>query len=359
MSKPFRVAAIAVIAGSMTWFAAAGEEPAAEPAATGSADQKTSSIVDPALRNTRTLFVCEADCRTIIIKPPKPKKRYAKPDWPSEVQWANTEAFVQVSYTITPEGLATDVKVTRAYGPKYRVPVAYRGLEFTFPFTFSRTRPHDAFQAAFDRASAFVKQNNPQAAIAAFQDALRLPEMSLFEAAAANYEIAVNQLRLGDFEGARQTSNIIVMLDDVTSLNPVFKQHAARVRMVASANAHHFDDAERANEALTGGPHATTEDDFQNRRLLKAILKSDDPISVRGAIQNDGALAWRYRLIRKKFALSTVTGAITRYEVECDIREGSETPSGTLAHATLPPKWRACDVMVYGRSGTTFDLTDG
>ncbi|MGI9220554.1 MAG: energy transducer TonB [Woeseiaceae bacterium] len=91
-----------------------------------------------------------------------------------------------------------------------------------------------------------------------------------------------------------------------------------------------------------------------NIERLQAVVASDATYAVPAQISED---KWSYSLLRNRFSLAQVNGDLGNLEIRCARnRVVDEARMGTSWE--IPENWGACSVIVFGSSGTTFNLLE-
>lgn len=88
---------------------------------------------------------------------------------------------------------------------------------------------------------------------------------------------------------------------------------------------------------------------------VESIIKSDESIFVPFTIGESGTKF--HRLVRNKFAFTSIEGVLESVEVRCE----SHREAFTVAEDSIwniPASWGQCQVMVRGKSGASFNLVE-
>lgn len=87
---------------------------------------------------------------------------------------------------------------------------------------------------------------------------------------------------------------------------------------------------------------------------IEALIASDTPLLTSASIAKEN---WNYRLLRRKFSFTDVSGDLENLEIRCSRRRVVDT-AREGATWEIPESWGNCSIIVFGTPGSTFSLLE-
>lgn len=293
------------------------------------------------------------------------------------------EAWVQMSYVVTPDGRAVDPIIINSSGgaqfedevrkvsESWRFEPSVTGAELPFNVTNTRFTIRGRGKGTTRRFARFAQHimrnlhnGDVEAARKEADTALNLGGWNL-------YESTILWLMVGRVEGAEgddvdklemyrrglaisderslQRDARIDLLEDIFELEAKFGQYSAAMQTLAVLK------EVRGSKAAVKRLEARTEE-------ITTILESG-PVLVANAIVvnpcncDAGVALWDYIPVRRTFSFANLNGNVERFEARCELQRLSGAVE-TDQQWTLEADWGFCQIFVFGDDGATFDFLE-
>jgi len=303
--------------------------------------------------------------------------------WPRHSGRFLQEAWVKMSYVVTPDGRAIDPIIINSSGginfenevrkvsESWRFKPSVTGMEL--PYNLVNTRftlrgQGKGTTRKFARYAQHIMKNlhngDVEAARKDADEALRIGGWNL-------YESTILWLMVGRVEGAEgddvgklemyrrglavsnerslRRNARIDLLADIFELEASFGQYSAAMQTLA------------ALKEVRGSKDAV--------ELLKAraeeitTMLENDPVLVANAVVvnpcdcDAGKALWDYVPVRRTFSFANLNGNVERFEARCELQRLSGAVE-TDQQWTLEADWGFCQIFVFGDDGATFDFLE-
>lgn len=307
----------------------------------------------------------------------------ASPEFPRHVPRRLQEAWVQVSYVVTPDGRAVDpIIVNSSGGPEFEHEA--RKVTESWRFEPSVTGAELPFNIANTRFTIRGRGKGTTRRFARFaQHIMRSLHNEDVAAARKEVDIAINLggwnlyestilwLMAGRVEGAEgdgigqlemyrrglavsnerslRRSARIDLLEDIFELESKFGQYSAAMRTLA------------ALKNVRGSKDAVKR--LAARADEIATILQSDPVLVANAIVvnpcacDAGVALWDYVPARRTFSFANLNGNVEHFEARCELQRLSGAVESDKQW-TLEADWGFCQIFVFGDDGATFDFLE-
>jgi len=307
----------------------------------------------------------------------------ALPEFPRHVPRRLQEAWVQVSYVVTPEGRAVDpIIINSSGGPEFEDEV--RKVTESWRFEPSATGAELPFNVANTRFTIRGRGKGTTRRFARFaqhimkglhngdvEKARKEADTALNLGGWNLYESTILWLMVGRVEGAEgdsvgqlemyrrglavsdelslQRGARIDLLEDIFKLEAGLGQYSAAMQTFAVLG--EIKGSEAAVKRL-----ATRAEEI-------ALTLERDPVLVANAIVTNpcncdaGVALWDYVPARRTFSFANLNGNVERFEARCELQRLSGDVE-TDQQWTLEADWGFCQIFVFGDDGATFEFLE-
>jgi TonB family protein len=308
---------------------------------------------------------------------------HSLPAWPRHPGRLLQEAWVRMSYVVTPDGRAIDPIIINSSGgvnfekevlkvsESWRFERSVTGVELPFNVVNTRFTVRGQGKGTtrkFARYAQHIMKNlhsgNIEAARENADEAIRIGGWNL-------YESTILWLMVGRIEGAEgddlgklemyrrglavsnerslRRNARIDLLEDIFVLESKFGQYSAAMRTLATLK------DVRGNKEAVKRLAARTEE-------IVAMLENDPALVANAIIGNPcdcdaGEALWDYVPVRRTFSFANLNGNVERFEARCELQRLSGVVE-TDQQWTLEADWGFCQIFVFGDDGATFEFLE-
>lgn len=307
----------------------------------------------------------------------------ARPEFPRHVPRRLQEAWVQLSYVVTPEGRAIDpIIINSSGGPEFedemrKVTESWRfepsvtGAEL--PFNVANTRftirgRGKGTTRRFARFAQHIMRNLHNGDVAAARkeadNALNLGGWNLYESTILWLMVGRVEGAEGDSVGQLEMYRRGLAVSDARSL-----QRNARIDLLEKifeleADLGQYSAAMQTFALLSEikGSTAALKRLATRAEGIATILESE-PVLVASVIVvnpcdcDAGVALWDYVPARRTFSFANLNGNVERFEARCELQRLSAAVA-TDQQWTLEADWGFCQIFVFGDDDATFDFLE-
>lgn len=293
------------------------------------------------------------------------------------------EGWVQLHFTVTPEGRAEDVSVTDAIGsiqfvvasresilqskwePAVRLgaPVAmHQRFEFEYRMRGeNRAGVHNIATRNYDIAYANRRNGNYKQSVEVLLRTLELT-LNLYEYTTTSYGLALSYLGLGDKRRALRHIRHAV-IGEATNIDRGVRRSALALAAELSAQDNSFRESLCFFDTLKRNfpdfvPSAQQQAEIERAtRELSTATPIRTEVELIESAREDVAPMWRHAILRGTLTFSGVQGAITRARVSCPVSQidfAFPLKSSIDVDRSVGP----CVLFVFGEPGARFVLEE-
>jgi len=335
-------------------------------------------IATPMAAMARDYFDTSIDYNGLAVAVDRPA-----PEFPRHVPRRLQEAWVQVSYVVTPDGRAVDpIIINSSGGPEFedevrKVTESWRfepsatGAELPFNVANTRFTVRGRGKGTTRRFARFAQHimrglhnEDVEAARKEADAALRLGGWNLYEStilwlmvgrvegaegdAVGQLEMYRRALAISD-ERSLQRSARIDLLEDIFELEANLGQYSAAMQTLAVLR------------EISGSKAAVARLSARAEEIV-AMLKSDPVLIANAIVVNPcdcdaGEALWDYVPVRRTFSFANLNGNVERFEARCELQRLSGAVE-TDQQWTLEADWGFCQIFVFGDDGATFEFLE-
>lgn len=303
------------------------------------------------------------------------------PDSPRHRGRRTQEAWVQLSYVVTPDGRAVDPIVINSSGgidfenevrkvtERWRFKPTVTGAELPYNIANTRFVIRGRGKGTTRKFARYAKHimknlhgNNIEVARQHADEAAEIGGWNLYESTilwlmlgrvegaegddAGKLEMYRRGLAVSDSRSLRRDARID-LLEDIFELESKLGQYAAA--MVTLETLSDVRGSSKVLERLSARSDAIVEI-LDNRNVVAAQATVANPCDC-----DDGVALWDYIPIRRTFSFANLNGNVERFEARCE-RHRISGAVETDQKWTLAADWGTCQVFVFGDDGATFDF---
>lgn len=291
------------------------------------------------------------------------------------------EGWVQLNFSVSPEGRAVDpIVVLSVGGDAFEVAAVDAIRQWTFE-PGDDTRRNNTVSLSFknddgkdDTSRNFMRWYNMAARkmmdgdFAAARERLEKAQSvggwNLYERTL--FEVLKSEVHRGAGESDAQLAalRLAVEIDNETAMNKRSKQELLKNIFELEVESQQYAAAQRTLDALRNidGSDKTIEALQEKIAEMENAVESDVDISI-SAVLNDhgdcdhGEALWGHEPLRRSFGFEGVDGQVERFEARCDDRLLSAAV-GDEERWFIPEEWGHCELFVFGKPGSRFKLVE-